>query len=137
MEYINKITLTLMLMLATFSISAQTINFRTTKFSSNQYNTYTRTWSGWEEWQASDMLMTMDINNDVVIIYSPVTQVYKIYEINKNFLDAKGNYHVELNFIDQDYDKGIMRLVQRSSGASEVYIEFNNVKWCYRVIKIN
>lgn len=115
--------------LSTCAINAQVLNFRTTAFTTKQY-------SSWAKWQNSDMLITMDFNNDIVTIYSPNTQIYKIYSAEGSYYDSDGDYHMDFKFIDQDGDRGTMTLMQRTNGASEIYIRFANVQWCYRVRRL-
>lgn len=116
--------------------SAQVLNFKTTAYASTTYNSYYQKWNKWSSWEDSDMLLTINLNNDRVTIYSPVTQLYVIYKHVGNYYDSDGDYNMVFKFIDQDSDYGTMRLLQRTSGASEIYVEFANVKWCYRVIRI-
>lgn len=134
----NKIKYLLAALFLICSISSfgQILKFRTTAFASNSYNYYTQRWTGWSSWENSDMLLTINLNNDVVTIYSPKTQIYSIYDFDGEFYDSDGDYNMVFWFIDQDYDKGKMKLLQRTSGASEVYIEFSDLRWCYRVVRI-
>lgn len=110
---------------------SQVMGFRTTAYA--QKEKVYGYWSSWSDWEDSDMLLTIDLNTDVVTIYSPRTQIYSIYNVEDPYYDSDGDYNLVLKFIDQDYDRGTMRLLQRVSGASEVYIEFANVMWVYRV----
>lgn len=126
--------LILIFLLMGISSYSQTLHYRTVAFSINSYNTIS--WSGWSEWEESDMLLTINFDTDVVTIYSPITQVYYIYKFISTYYDSDGDFHMVFKFIDQDKDTGILRLLQRKSGESEVYIEFRNVKWCYRIIKL-
>lgn len=128
--------LILIFLLMGISSYSQTLHYRTVAFSTNSYNTYTSSWSGWSEWESSDMLLTINFDTDVVTIYSPITQAYYIYKFISTYYDSDGDFHMVFKFIDQDKDTGILRLLQRKSGESEVYIEFRNVKWCYRIIKL-
>lgn len=121
-----------------FSISAfaETYRFRTVSYAENIYNYNTQRWTGWSSWQKSNMLLIMDTTNGVVTIYSPVTQIYKIYASEESYYDSDGDLHMPFKFVDQDFDRGTIKLLQRKSGSSEVYIEFANVRWCYRVIRL-
>lgn len=112
---------------------AQTYYYKATAFTcdivSNGY------WSGWSDWEPSNVRITIDLSEDVVVIYSPVTQIYQVYSNTCNGYDYEGNYQMIFKFIDQDNDYGTMRLVVRTTGRSEIYIEFADVKWCYNVIR--
>lgn len=129
-----------MLIICLFLISdlsfSQIINFRTVVFSCNIYEYSLHKWTGWSSWEDSNILITMDFSSDLVTIYSPSIQIYKVYTSSGNYYDSDGDFHILFQFIDQDGDEGTMRLLQRTSGQSEIYIEFKNVKWCYRVIRL-
>lgn len=129
----KKLCLILFLLIG-FTASAQVVNFRTTAYA-QKTKTY-GTWSSWSDWQSSNMLITVDLNNDIVTVYSPKTQIYAVYESVSNYYDSDGDYNMVFRFIDQDYDYGIMRLLQRTSGHSEIYIEFSNIIWVYRVRRL-
>lgn len=129
--------LILIIVFITMSIGymfSQVLNFKTTAFATNKYTSYG--WTGWSKWESSNMLVTFDLDNDLVTIYSPSTQIYGIYQSLGNYYDSDGDYNMVFKFIDQDYDYGTMRLLQRTNGASEIYIEFANIKWVYRVIRM-
>lgn len=133
---IVKNLIVLMLLCISTSVSAQVINFKTIAYAENQYNYYTEEWSGWSEWQPSDIPLTIDLQNDMVSIYSRVTQIYRIYKAEDSYYDSDGDLNAVFKFIDQDGDRGTMKLLQRTSGSSEIYIQFANVSWCYRVVRL-
>ena len=89
----------------------------------------------WGDWQSSDMVLTINLNTDVITIYSLKTQIYKVYKTGDVFTDNKGGRQVTFYVIDQDYDKGTVRLRIESNGNSQVYIDFLNCAWCYNVIR--
>lgn len=136
MKQTIKTLLLILVLFISLPISSQILKYKTVAYATNQYNYYTKKWSGWSSWEDSSMLLTMDLQNDIVTIYSPVTQVYKIYKAEESYYDADKDLNIPFKFIDQDGDRGTLKLLQRASGSSEVYIEFLNVRWCYRVIKI-
>lgn len=124
----------MLIVLGTCVANAQVLNFKTTGFS---YKTKSgSTWTKWSSIQSSNMLLTIDMNSDIITVYSPEIQRYKVYSNEKNYYDSDGDYNMVFKFIDQDGDYGTMSLIQRVSGHSEVYIRFSNVQWCYRVIRI-
>lgn len=128
--------LCLLLIFVGISASAQIWKFRTTKFATNSYNYYTERWSGWSDWEDSNMLLTINLNTDIVKVYSPTTQIYKVYDFSGKYVDSDGDLNIVYKFIDQDGDRGTLKLLQRTSGASEIYIEFADIRWCYRVVRI-
>ena len=131
----KKLLILFTLCLASICASAEVIYFRTTAFCSSTYNYQTYRWNNWSSWSNSNMNLTIDLTNDIVKIYSPKTQTYRVTQLVQKGYDSDGDYKVEFKFIDQDGDSGTMWLYQRSSGTSEIYIIFSNVRWCYRVVR--
>lgn len=127
----KSIILFILVIFGTITSIAQTISFRSTSFTYKYSNSYS-----WSKSEPSNMLITMDFSNDIITIFSPVIQYYKIIEYLGEGYDSDKDYVVKLRFVDQDGDYGIMRLIQRTSGKSELYIDFSNIHWCYSVMRI-
>lgn len=116
--------------------SAQVHTFRTTGY--YEKHKYSWGWGNWTGRQDSNMTLTINYNTDVVTIYSPKTQVYRIYRYGGTYKDNDGDVTAEFKFYDQDGDRGTMRLVIRNStGKSQIYIDFANVCWAYDVVRTN
>ena len=113
--------------------SAQTYYYRTTGFAFKQVNSYGY-WTDWTDWQDSNILITINYSSDVVTIYSPMTQIYKITQYVRNYTDSSGGKQVEFKFIDQDGDNGTMRLRIETNGNSQIYVQFSNIMWVYNVV---
>ena len=131
----KKFILTFLLMISVLSVSAQIYTYRTTDFAIKKVNSYGN-WTQWSDWEPSDMVMTINLNNDVVKIYSPSPQTYTITDYVRNYTDNSGGRQMEFRFIDQDYDRGTMRLRIERNGNSQVYIEFTDVIWVYNVRRV-
>ena len=127
------VALTLVVLTAV-SVSAQTIRFRTTSFTSQERTSYG--WTNWKPYQSSDILVTMNLDTDIVTIYSPRKQIYKIISYEGEYMDNDGEPILLYRFIDQDGDIGTMKLMQRRSGKSELYIMFNSIIWVYSVVRL-
>lgn len=126
--------LLMLVMVLGFTVAdAQVQYYRTTGFAYKQMN-YGR-WSNWSDWEDSDMLITINLSNDVVKIYSPTTQTYRILSHTRNFTDTSGGQQMEFKFIDQDGDRGTMRLRIERNGNSQLYIQFSNIIWVYNVVR--
>ena len=121
-------------MISTSVVNAQVLNFRTTSFQSK--HNYGYGWTAWGNYQSSNMLLTIDLDNDIVTIYSPNIQRYSIISYEGTYTDSDGDQTAKYKFIDQDGDRGTMRLVMRKSGKSEVYIDFADIIWVYSVVRI-
>ena len=128
--------LLVLLCFAGMSCTAQTMWFKTTGYArasiiNNHYY--------WGDWQNSDMYLSMDTGTDKIVIYSPRKQVYQIYGAYNDgnvYIDSSGGSNLKFYVIDQDLDKGEVRLRIERNGNSQIYIDFANVAWVYNVIKI-
>ena len=132
----KKFILMLLLSLMSFNtINAQVQYYRSTQFSMKQINSY-GVWTDWSPWQSSNILIEMDLNSDVITIYSQMKQIYKIVEYVGNYTDASGGKQAEYRFIDQDFDKGVLRLRLERNNNAQIYIEFGNIIWVYNVLRV-
>ena len=115
---------------------AETYYYRTTEFAYKQINDYGR-WTNWSDWEESNILISINLSTDVVVIFSPRTQRYKITDHVRNYTDNSGGKQSEYKFIDQDGDIGSMRLRKEKNGNSQLYIEFSNIMWVYNIKQVN
>lgn len=92
----------------------------------------------WSDWQSSNMTLVINLNTDVITIYSPKIQVYKVYGTANNgnaYTDSSGGVNIKFYVIDQDGDKGEVRLRIESNGNSQVYVDFFNVAFVWNVVR--
>ncbi len=125
-------------MMLTFvtSVSAQVQYYKTTAYA--QASVYNGRYV-WGDWKSSDMNLTIDLNRDVITIYSPRTQVYRVLDIangGQAYYDNDGGKNVKFYIVDQDGDRGEIRLRIERNGNSQVYVDFSNIAWVYNVKRI-
>lgn len=111
---------------------AEILWFKTTDFAYRIKNY--GTWSSWSDWEASSMNIKIDTGQDIIVIYSPETQVYKVLSLENPPYDSNGT-QVKFKVIDQDFDIGYIRLRVEHSGNSQIYVDFSNVSWVYNVVR--
>lgn len=131
----KKIVLFLLLVICSLSASAVVYEYKTTTYTTCKKQG--SSWSAWEPYQDSNLKATIDLETDVVKIYSSRLQVYRIYETVRSGVDDSGDQVSEFKFIDQDGNKGNLRMMIRKSGKSEIYIDYPNVIWVYSVVRTN
>jgi hypothetical protein len=81
------------------------------------------------------MLITINLDADVVKVYSPMTQIYRITKYVRTYKDDSGGTQIEYTFIDQDGDRGTLRLRKERNNNTQIYIEFADVMWVYNVVR--
>lgn len=134
MKNIFKRILLLFVMCMAINAKAQTIWYRATQYASATVYNGNYIWSDWEY---STVKMKIDWDNDIVVIYSPKIQAYAIISVINNLHnDIKGGQSAEFKVVDQDGDKGKLRLRFDPYGNSQIYIDFSNVAWVYNIIKL-
>ena len=122
--------LLLMILLTTITVSAENMIVKSIAFSMQKQEN--NKWGNWSEWEPSSLKIDIDLDKKIVKIYSSKTQVYNIVD----FLGAtedNGDTTATFQFIDQDGDIGQLRMHERKNGRSEIYIDFDNVRWAYIV----
>lgn len=125
----KKISLLLLILLSSFTLKAQTnLWFRTTEFAYKINN-------NWSEWESSDLKIQVNLEKEVIIIYSPEIQVYNILQQVDSPLDAEGET-IKYLILDQDNDYGYLRLRVQNNGVSQIYIDFSDVTWVYNIEKL-
>lgn len=129
----KKFLLLLTIFISTQAFS-QVLQFRTTAYSQRYVNSYGY-WTDWSTYQKSNMLVIFDLNKDIIKIYSPKIQTYLILEYIETFIDSYGGKQSEWLCIDQDYDKGHIRLREDKYGNFQLYVDFSNVSWVYNLQK--
>lgn len=85
----------------------------------------------------SDMAVTINLDNDVITIYSPKTQIYKVYETGPTERNKTTGSQMTFYVYDQDLDKGSIRLRVTPKGTCQIYVDFSNIAWVYNVYRIN
>ena len=108
-------------------LSAETYRYYTTAFtyseSSSEY---------WEPWTYSELYVDMNTDSNIVVIHSNYLQVYYLIKSYGESSVGQSRY-ITFDFIDQDNDRGILRMVKSPGKIMELYIEYADIKWCYRI----
>ena len=134
-KYFTVILMTMMMLFSvTNNVNAQTYYYKTYQFAI-KYKT-NNVWGGWSDWQPSNIKMKIDLDDDIITIYSEKVQVYRVLESMGTYTDDSGGRQTKFFVIDQDDDYGCVRLRIEKNGNSQVYIDFNDAMWVYNVKRI-
>jgi len=134
----KKLILTFMLLfgiLTISSISAQTYYYKTFEFA-YKYKNSNGVWENWSSWQSSDLLLSIDMNNDIITVYSQKRQIYKVVEYMNSYTDESGGKQTKFYVYDQDGDFGYVRLRIEKNGNSQVYVDFADIMYVWNVKRI-
>lgn len=116
------------------SFAQNRISFTATFLAVAEINQYSGRYS-WSNWQRCDVTIIMDLQNDVIYIYSQSPQRYTVITDGVTSYDNGGGKQVSYKVVDQDGDRGTLRLRQESNGNSQIYVDFADVAWVYNVIR--
>ena len=119
-----------------FTVNAESLWFRAYKYAIKEKTESNRNNStGWSNWIECDVPIEFQMDDDIIVIYSNKTQIYAIYENMGTYNDRDGGKQQGYYVLDQDLDKGTVRLRITRDGTSQIYIDFNDVGWVYNVVR--
>ena len=121
-----------MLFAVSSSCKAQTYYYKTYEFAIKFKSSY-GVWGNWSDWEKSNIVLTIDMDQDVITVFSQQKQIYKVIEYLGSYTDESGGKQLKYYVIDQDGDLGHVRLRNEKNGNSQIYIDFNDVMWVYNV----
>jgi len=92
-------------------------------------------WSGWDEWKETTVLITIDLNKQRITIYSQEMQVYDVAENEGEHYDSDGDETLSLYCVDKNGITCRIRLVKLISqgGRNQLYVDYSDMKWVYNV----
>lgn len=93
-------------------------------------------WGQWSDWDSSNMLLTINMDDDVITVYSEKRQIYRVLEYMGSYTDESNGKQTKFYVIDQDGDRGYVRLRIEQNGNSQVYVDFGDIMWVYNVRRI-
>ena len=115
--------------------NAETQLYRATSLAINAYNYNTYQWTGWTDWEKCNINIIFDTDEEMVVIYSNKKQVYRIFAEATAPYDASGK-QIAFKVVDQDNDRGTLRLRVENNGNSQIYIDFADIRWVYNVYRV-
>lgn len=125
----KKLIILLLTLGLSYTIQAQTKWFKATELAVKIEN------KNWSDWEDVNINIKFDLSNDIIIIHSKKTQIYKVIERLPDPYDSEGT-QIKFKVIDQDYDIGYLRLRQQYNGNSQIYIDFSDISWVYNINSI-
>lgn len=132
----KRLLIMLLISLGAFTVGAESIWFTGYSYAVKYKNNYNRNNSrGWSDFQKCSVDIEFRMDDDFIIIYSNKTQIYGIYDNAGTYTDKEGGKQQGYYVIDQDYDKGMIRLRIARDGTSQLYVDFDDVGWVYNVVR--
>ncbi len=123
-------------LLTSTTLSAQVIKLRSTGLA---YKVQTDDeWSDWSDFEDTDVLITLDVDNSRFTVYSAEKQVYDISENEGMTTDSDGDDFYAFYCVDQDGKTCRIRfaILHSQDESMQLYVDFNDMKWVYNVRNI-
>lgn len=114
------------------SYAADVLKFQTTELSIKTLDN--GSWSKWSDWEKCSCLVVINLDKDVITIFSSEKQTYDITDCNDPYTDSDGDEVIKMHAVDQDGDECDIRLILRKSGAAQLYVDFADIMWVYNIV---
>lgn len=133
LNVIKKILFVSFLLFSFQVADAQIKKYNATSYSYKTYNYTYKVWSGWSEWIKCNVKVYVNFDTDVITIYSSKTQVYRVISSSDAYIDESNGVQVKFFVIDQDGDKGTLRIRVQDDGSYQLYVDFADIMWVYNI----
>ena len=120
------------------NVFGQVYKLKSTTFSS-KYKINEYKWSEWSDATESSVLITFDLTNGRITIYSKETQVYDIAEYEGQTTDEDGDDIFSYLCIDKDGTKCRLKWLKLNSqnGRMQMYVNYNDMIWLYNIYSLD
>ena len=135
----KKIAFISVLLCLSFFSMGQVTKFKSTSFATKIFNESTSHWGKWSEPEETEVLLTIDITNERIRIFSKEEQVYDIIKFYKKETDNDGDETMKFQCVNENGLKCHVRFVVLNSknGQRQLYIDFSNMMWMYNIYNLD
>ncbi|MFN5911634.1 MAG: hypothetical protein ACK45H_09890 [Bacteroidota bacterium] len=126
-----------------FSISISLFLFSTGAFSqvdkykSHAISTKTEGDDEYSDWEETTVLITIDMDQQRIKIYSKVPQVYDVVSFDEAYEDEDGDTVFNMYCVDDEGIECRLRLISRTSGNAELYCDYSDLSWVYSIYSVD
>lgn len=90
----------------------------------------------WSNFVNSNLTITINLNTDVIRIYNKMNSRFNVYN-TRTVTDNDGETQLCCDSYDEEGLRCVVRLIIRYDGTSQIYVDYNNVSWCFNVRRIS
>ena len=112
------------------TINAQVYAYRTYAFAKKVYG------YEWSNFVSSDLLVTINLNTDVIRIDNNQNSCFNVLSA-REYYDKDNEWNLECKCTDEERIRCTVRLILRSDGTSQMYVDYSNISVCYNLRKLN
>ncbi len=130
----KRIILLLAIFFAAAGVSdAQVSKWNTTDLAIRYVDEDTGRWTDWSDWEECHILVVINLDKEVVSIYSAEPQEYDIYDVGDTVSDELGGESLTLNCVDAEGIRCEMRLRVQDDGQAQLYVDYADISWVYNI----
>lgn len=135
----KKLILFLLSLFIFVSGKADTVKLKSSSYAFRSFNDYNKTWNNWPVPTSTAVLITMNVDEDRITIYSSQRQEYDIYRAYDAYYNREGDKVYEFSCLDKDGKQCLLRIHyvgQQRGGGIQLYIEYSDMQWMYNVSRV-
>jgi len=128
----------ILILIMTLILGIQTLSAQTYRYKAAYYAFGERTYSGkivWGKWQRSNVIITIDFDDDYIKVYSSRNQDYVIIEYGDTYKDEDEANNVNMVALDEEGIECNMRLRVQKDGVAQMYSYYSDCAWVYSDLK--
>src|SRR5574343_1264489 len=129
----KNLLLVITLLLITNMSFGQLTKYKSTSYAVSFKNESTGEWGKWSDFEKTEVLITLDLTNDRIKVFSKQEQVYDIIKYYDKETDGDGDDTFKFHCVNEDGHKCFVRFVIRNSqnGKRQRYVDFSDMMWVY------
>lgn len=138
MKYTKALLTVLLLTVSAFCFS-QVTKFKTTSLSIKTKNEITKKWTLWSDPENVDILISIDLTNERIKIFSKQDQIYDIIKYYDKSIDSDGDETLSFQCVDQDGLKCFVRFVilKSQKNRKQIYVDYSDMMWMYNIYNLD
>lgn len=126
----KKFFITMLLLISSMAAFSQVYTYRSYAYSEKKPG------YAWSNTVSSNLKITINLNTDVIRIYNKLNSTFLV-QTSQSYYDNDGEWTLKCNCRDEEGLRCTIRLIIRNSGTSQMYVDYNNVTWCYNIVRTN
>lgn len=93
-------------------------------------------WGEWSDWEDINLTITFNFDHQVIRINNKINSMFLIDDCDDTYTDDDGDEVLKIYAHDEEDLKCEIRVISRESGTMQLYVDYNNVRWCYNIRQI-
>lgn len=117
------------------SATAQVIKLKATGISFKEKKN--GSWQDWSEWEDANILVTLDLDVERIIVYSSTKQTFDIAKYEGESKDKDGDSTFSFLCVNQEGYECLIKFLKMQDGSKQLYFNFNKTIVAYNVYTLD